>query len=843
MALRTLARCLLIVCAVIGSERSMLAQSAAPITGIADTHTHMFSNLGFGGIVVWGDALPAGTGHALPSCEPLHGWNGGADYPGMFTGQGLLHGNFGADPGGDSDFTGWPRWNTFTHQQMHIDWLRRAFDGGVKLIVVHAVNNEALCAAVKQLRGFPEELSCNDMDMVDRQIQAARAAEASVDWFRIARSASEARQIINSGGLAVVLGIEVDTLFNCGPDYRPGAQCTADDVKRELKKYYDLGVRHIHPIHLFDNGFGGAAIFDDILNAGNKAVNGQYFATRECSSEYSFKLAGLSGLALWVAETLGLDLPEDSGHAADCNSRGLTPLGHSLLNKMMSRKMIIDVDHMSALAMDQAFAKFQPIGYPVISGHTGFVDTSNGSKRHEAQKTGWQVDRIRDLGGFVSPLTHQGNKDQIVQYNTLIPNDCSNSSKTFAQAYSYAVDKMQGGAVGLATDWNGFAGQPGPRFGWDKCNGDLFPPTQSGGVSYPFTPLGTSISLGRSAIGPRMFNFNDDGLAHVGLVPDFVEDVRSLMPSAAMNPLLRSAEAYIRMWEIAESKNPFPPTVGMTSTPAPIVDGWHNADVTFTVTGGENSSGDGWPVQWVEYSAMGAQVIAPTTVSGPTASIVVTTDGQTTVRALARDEMGSPSTEVTNSVKIDKTAPAIAISSPLAAEYTLNEPVVATYSCTDTGSGLATCTGTVASGLPIDTATIGPHRVSVNSTDRVGNASAGHVSYDVGYRICLAYDPTRVRPAGSIVPLRVRICDYANTNLSSAAIVLTATALTLESSDTSGTLDDAGSANPDNNFRFDGSTNTYVYNLKTTGLASGRYRLAFTVSGDPTPHTVVFQVK
>jgi hypothetical protein len=66
-----------------------------------------------------------------------------------------------------------------------------------------------------------------------------------------------------------------------------------------------------------------------------------------------------------------------------------------------------------------------------------------------------------------------------------------------------------------------------------------------------------------------------------------------------------------------------------------------------------------------------------------------------------------------------------------------------------------------------------------------------------------------------------------------------------EGQKTPGILDDAGSANPDNNFRFDptlGTTGGYIFNLKTTGLATGTYAVSFVATGDPTTHTVQFQV-
>jgi hypothetical protein len=42
-------------------------------------------------------------------------------------------------------------------------------------------------------------------------------------------------------------------------------------------------------------------------------------------------------------------------------------------------------------------------------------------------------------------------------------------------------------------------------------------------------------------------------------------------------------------------------------------------------------------------------------------------------------------------------------------------------------------------------------------------------------------------------------------------------------------------------FRYDGAG--YIYNLSTKGYLTGRYGLSFTATGDPTTHTVQFQLR
>jgi len=51
----------------------------------------------------------------------------------------------------------------------------------------------------------------------------------------------------------------------------------------------------------------------------------------------------------------------------------------------------------------------------------------------------------------------------------------------------------------------------------------------------------------------RDFDVNVDGIAHYGMLPDFLQDLKNNGLSAEqLAPLFESAEAYIRMWEKCE---------------------------------------------------------------------------------------------------------------------------------------------------------------------------------------------------------------------------------------------------------------------------------------------------
>ena len=243
--------------------------------GFADVHCHQFAHLGFGGRAFWGNpqgelaealgAVRTGARSVRPArrgrrrrprpVRPLHPWPR-RERPPRIRRMAAL--------------------GSFTHQAVHEAWLDRAVQGGLRLTVMLAVNNEPMSNLVTPAPGR----TSNDMEAVDLQLQAARAMEAHIDeisggtgegWYRIVETADDALSVIESDRLAVVLGIEVDYLFNC----RTESDLTPNQLRAELDKYYDLGVRHLFPVHFGDNGFGGAA-FRTAWNARQAAVRSHH---------------------------------------------------------------------------------------------------------------------------------------------------------------------------------------------------------------------------------------------------------------------------------------------------------------------------------------------------------------------------------------------------------------------------------------------------------------------------------------------------------------------------------------------------------------------------------------
>jgi microsomal dipeptidase-like Zn-dependent dipeptidase len=508
--------------------------------GFADLHNHQFANLGFGGLAFWGS--PSGPLEtALPWCTPAHGPGGVFDLIGNVIKTMYGSTPFGHHVGGNPEFDGWPRWDSVTHQAVHIDWLQRAWEGGLRLMVMLAVNNEHLAGIANRAPGR----SPDDMEAVDLQLQAAASLEAAVDeasggpargWYRIVRSPAEARRVIGQGKLAVVLGIEVDYPFRS----KPGGPTSEASVRDAVGRYYAAGVRHMFPLHFADNLFGGAG-FQNALelaldgSAGNPQVN--------------LGSLGVYGMITEDGTPSGYEY-----RTGRRNSAGLSDAGLAMLRSLMARGMMIDVDHMSQHSRSQTLDLVERHQYPVVSGHSGFIDVCHGAKRHEGQLTGAEVERIYAGGGMVAPIIRQGDLEEVDTWlgpGTVIEHVQGLTSNSWVQAYRYAAEKAAGAPVGLGTDFNGFAGLPLPRFGPDAAavaGGGAAP----GGVTYPFTAASTGKPMDRSVIGERTFNVNDDSLAHVGMLPDWIADVQSQgLTEAELAPLLESADGYVATWERA----------------------------------------------------------------------------------------------------------------------------------------------------------------------------------------------------------------------------------------------------------------------------------------------------
>ncbi|SFM34928.1 ricin-type beta-trefoil lectin domain protein [Marinobacter zhejiangensis] len=526
---------------VTGDFNALKGIADLPVRGSIDPHTHITSYEFMGGTMMAGEPFNRyGVTKALADSSDIHGSWGSLDVIGNLMGFNDL--NFRYDTRGWPDFPFWPNHQSLSHMGYYYRWMERAYKGGQRMMVTHLVENEVLCNIQSTLlpQSWRPTNSCNTMDSVDLQILRLHELQDYIDaqeggpgkgFFRLVRSPEEARSVIADGKMAVLMGIEVSELFNCGIK---DAACSQAYVEQQLQKYHDLGVRAIYPIHRFDNQFGGARIESGLINVGNNMSTGRYFSTEACDDDTQGQMMsndlGLFGLEvlLGVSGSTNYDETVDQ-----CNTRSLTELGVYLVNRMMDLGMIVELDHMSQATHNAVLDIAEARGYSgLITGH---------SHMHAGTNDNVHPDKVRlaQLGGILAP------------YNW----DAYSISGSISRYLDVVEQTPYLNGVPFSTDMSGIGHQPGPR-----SDAAINP------LEYPFTTE-FGLTVERQQSGNRTFDLNVDGVAHYGMVADHIQDIRERAPGRIYEAVMNSAEAYLQMWERADANsddhymNPLPPFV------------------------------------------------------------------------------------------------------------------------------------------------------------------------------------------------------------------------------------------------------------------------------------------
>ena len=177
-----------------------------------------------------------------------------------------------------------------------------------------------------------------------------------------------------------------------------------------------------------------------------------------------------------------------------------------------------------------------------------------------------------------------------------------------------------------------------------------------------------------------------------------------------------------------------PPATSINLFPAPNAGGWNKTNVTVNLSA---TDPDGVAdVATIDYSAAGAQPIAPTVVAGSSASFSLTTEGATTVTYFAKDRAGNTEAAHTQLIRIDKTPPTITYTSN-ASTYTVDQTVSITCTAADPpnangtpGSGLDSTT-CLSVNAPAYSFPLGPNTLSATATDIAGNVGTGSTTFTV----------------------------------------------------------------------------------------------------------------
>ena len=479
------------------------------LTGFADSHAHLMAEQFLGGRLHCGRPYsPLGITDALQDCADHRpdGWPAVSEH--------ILSEPGPHDTRGWPTFRGWPRWNSLTHEQTYYRWLERSWRSGLRVLNNYFVQNRVLCE-IYPLNDQP----CDEMESVRIQHRMllrlrdyidAQAGGPGRGFLQIATDEAQLRRIVESGKLAVTMGIEISEPFGCG---RSGtrALCSTRDIDRGMDGLRRLGVRQVILTHKFDNALGGARMDSDLTGVGVEI--GQVYA----------------GGGLWQTEPCRIDLADNTpplGTPGQCNVRGLTKLGEYAVDAAVDRRMVIDVDHLSAKSSKRVLDLLAARKYPgAVSSHD-WTDPKNYA-------------RILAAGGAVG-LYAQGP----------LPTPGDDHGSSFLENWRTVRAAARPGSflgIGFGPDMNGLGKQAPP-----------LSDTSSRPVRYPFVmPDGTRVSKQRT--GTRVFDVNVDGTAHYGLIPDWIESLRVAAGEdgdAVVADLYRAAESYARLWGRVEAYRP-----------------------------------------------------------------------------------------------------------------------------------------------------------------------------------------------------------------------------------------------------------------------------------------------
>ncbi len=577
------------------SSGSLVVQPWAQDTrlkGWVDLHTHPMSNVAFGGKLFHGapsvgSLMPAVQMPSDPQCrfdqratsiaealsqdaptrgDALQSRCGDSARNTLIKAIEALNGAATAPAGADGfpAFTYWPAWNDITHQKMWIDWIRRAWEGGQRVMVALSHNNRTLAQLLGS--GGPITGVKNDKASSDLQTdEIAGLVAANPTFMALARTPAELQSIVQGGRLAVVLGVEIDKIGDF-----TAAGLTQTMIDTEIARLYGKGVRYILPIHLTDNAFGDTAIYQDLYNVMGRLENGSFWAVgcAQQADDVGFRALGVPALlapllppgvapptapGCLVTTSSG---PRFLGHVNVRTPNGLTALGEFAIRAMMKRGILVDIDHMSNRAANRTLALAAAVpggGYPVMSGHSGVRNPGSPTLNAENSRTTTQLARVACLGGMFGLGTDSASAfDWTGQYARAY----DVMRRAFGPGGLCPQENPLGlGLMGLGTDTNSLVKTPRSSIG------DPLLPRYTD-IYNPANPVNAGVSpLARSTTGSKTWDYNLDGVAHYGMFVDFLRDVRTLPGNATMtgrqivdDQMMYGADYFYRMWLKADTQ-------------------------------------------------------------------------------------------------------------------------------------------------------------------------------------------------------------------------------------------------------------------------------------------------
>lgn len=590
--------------------------------GWADTHLHATSTQFLGGAKPGSPFHPFGVTHALDSCEEEHGPTGHRDVVGsLFTGDVDGHATDGWPT-----FTDWPTRTATTHEATYWKWIERAWKSGLRLVVNFAVENQTLCEIQRNVAGEPT-FNCNEMDSAKKQINASWGLQDYIDaqyggrgegWWRIVTNPEQAREVIEQGKVAVLLGIEVSNLMDCSVTFNPANTqegfeetnepgtgqiygCSiaetgaANEIAVQLKGLRDIGVSNLFTVHEFDNAFGGSEIFDGlVLNLGTKENSGgvtefekltgqQLLPDQQAKAIKNIEPIGVATGEFWSTHNCPTPESED-GLVFPAIGAVMTNLGPPPpLCQYMGRggrpggktacypaEPQCNARTLTSFGL-YTFGKIMEMGFNFEIDHLSYEMKNQLLDLTEAQNPMYPTVSAHGFSGLTVKQARRIYKGGGLVYPTY--NDTADLMSLWVKLKQAWVDSGADTefAMGWGSDTNGLSPQANPRSN-----------IQAGReVQYPFTLFEggrfDELSAFKKVQGlqfdqpstqspdglGRTWHVDVDGNAHYGMAADSIAELNIEAPSEMLGDVFNSAEVYLQYWERTRAASKAIQTAGL----------------------------------------------------------------------------------------------------------------------------------------------------------------------------------------------------------------------------------------------------------------------------------------
>lgn len=478
--------------------------ASIPAKGFLDLHLHQTGAMAFNNGWYWGSHRAGSLEERLPACDGEHGsmheYEHYLDKPvSRFIAYKIAPkhdvDDFLRSHRDQTATKDYVRSNNRKHQQVAFERLKEAHDRGLNLIISTVVENHVLLDLMRNAGKGRMDLYPSVMESIKRQIFSLRELDEQADWFEVVYDPWHARRAIAAGKLAVVIGAEFSDIF----------PKTDGPWRQQLYDLYDLGLRHLQPVHKLDSQFS--------------STHDQGFPFDLVNVYRAFVLDEIP-LKPALIRFMGESDP----------SIGMTQAGFELIDEMVRLNMIVDLSHASKVSQGEMtdYLLEKHHYYPFIYSHWK-------ARSFEL------LEKLKQAGGMIPFGWGQPVPVSEREISPAKAQTCDGFLQARLEKYRDYID--YGVNFSLSTDMNGFTSTMQPNFGPlncqlsedDKDRSDQTKTIENMKRNYPNQP-------------DWMNRYWAQGTADISLLPGVVYEMNEVL-GEDMSVLESSTENFIKMWE------------------------------------------------------------------------------------------------------------------------------------------------------------------------------------------------------------------------------------------------------------------------------------------------------